>query len=98
MTSTVFERGSLVPSAKMLTFYRSEAFTVKAEYTQDSDIPATADRSIGERACHACHLAKGLPRGVVCGVVIQVGGKLAAAGGNQGWLMHRHSSPPSDAA
>ena len=48
VTSTVFERGSLVPSAKMLTFYRSEGFTVKAEYTQDSDIPSTADRSIGE--------------------------------------------------
>ena len=47
MTSTVFERGSLVPSAKMLTFYRSEAFDIKAEYTPDSDIPPPADRTIG---------------------------------------------------
>lgn len=47
MTSTVFERGSLVPSAKMLTFYRSEPFDIRAEYTPDSDIPSTADRSIG---------------------------------------------------
>lgn len=47
MTSTVFERGSLVPSAKMLTFYRSEPFSIRAEYTPDSDIPSTADRSIG---------------------------------------------------
>ncbi|KAL4452428.1 hypothetical protein ABPG75_008090 [Micractinium tetrahymenae] len=47
VTSTVFERGSLVPSAKMLTFYRSEPFTIRAEYTPDSDIPSTADRSIG---------------------------------------------------
>lgn len=47
VTSVVFERGSLVPSAKMLTFYRSEAFTINAEYTPDSDIPSTADRSIG---------------------------------------------------
>lgn len=43
----VFERGSLVPSAKMLTFYRSEPFSIRAEYTPDSDIPATAHRSIG---------------------------------------------------
>jgi heat shock protein 4 len=47
VTSVVFERGSLVPSAKMLTFYRSEPFAIRAEYTPDSDIPATADRSIG---------------------------------------------------
>ncbi|KAI3438271.1 hypothetical protein D9Q98_000706 [Chlorella vulgaris] len=47
VTSTVFERGSLVPSAKMLTFYRSQPFTIKAEYTPDSNIPSTADRSIG---------------------------------------------------
>ncbi|KAL4450109.1 hypothetical protein ABPG77_010778 [Micractinium sp. CCAP 211/92] len=47
VASTVFERGSLVPSAKMLTFYRSEPFEIRAEYTPDSDIPSTADRSIG---------------------------------------------------
>lgn len=51
VTSVVFERGSLVPSAKMLTFYRSEPFSIRAEYTPDSDIPATADRSIGARGC-----------------------------------------------
>lgn len=51
MTSTVFERGSLVPSAKMLTFYRSQPFTIKAEYTPDSNIPSTADRSIGKQHC-----------------------------------------------
>lgn len=49
VTSTVFERGSLVPSAKMLTFYRAEPFSIRAEYTPDSDIPATADRAIGGR-------------------------------------------------
>lgn len=113
MTSVVFERGSLVPSAKMLTFYRTEPFSIKvfctaavptahmvplprpgiliakvagtkgtggawpghllrqrrlstrcqlnlphprllpmqAEYTPDSELPPTADRSIGARAC-----------------------------------------------
>ena len=55
MTSTVFERGSLVPSAKMLTFYRAEPFTIKAEYTPDSDIPSTADRSIGGRRSQGRH-------------------------------------------
>lgn len=47
VTSVVFERGSHVPSAKMLTFYRSEPFTLTAEYTPDSDIPSTAERAIG---------------------------------------------------
>lgn len=46
-TSVVFERGSHVPSAKMLTFYRAGAFEITAEYTPDSDIPPTADRKIG---------------------------------------------------
>lgn len=49
VTSTVFERGSLVPSAKMLTFYRADPFSIRAEYTPDSDIPTTADRAIGRR-------------------------------------------------
>lgn len=47
VTSVVFERGSHVPSAKMLTFYRNEPFTLRAEYTPDSDIPSTMDRAIG---------------------------------------------------
>ena len=47
VTSVVFERGSPVPSAKMLTFYRAQPFSIAAEYTPDSDIPSTADRSIG---------------------------------------------------
>ncbi|KAG7673591.1 hypothetical protein KSW81_006791 [Nannochloris sp. 'desiccata'] len=48
VTSTVFERGSHVPSAKMLTFYRSEPFELTAEYTPDSDIPSPAERHIGK--------------------------------------------------
>jgi heat shock protein 4 len=48
VTSTVFERGSHVPSAKMLTFYRSEPFELTAEYTPDSDIPSSATRHIGK--------------------------------------------------
>lgn len=59
VTSTVFERGSLVPSAKMLTFYRAEPFTIKAEYTPDSDIPSTADRSIGSFTIGPFALAPG---------------------------------------
>ena len=47
VTSVVFEKGSSVPSAKMLTFYRGEPFALSAEYTPDSDIPPTADRAIG---------------------------------------------------
>lgn len=48
VTSTVFERGSHVPSAKMLTFYRTEPFELTAEYTPDSDIPSPEDRHIGK--------------------------------------------------
>ena len=44
----VFEKGSHVPSAKMLTFYRTEPFSITAQYTDDSDIPATASKHIGE--------------------------------------------------
>ena len=47
MTSVVFEKGSHVPSAKMLTFYRAQPFSISAEYTPDSDIPPTASRAIG---------------------------------------------------
>lgn len=47
-TSVVFERGSHVPSAKMLTFYRSEPFDIVAEYTDDSDLPSQEERSIGQ--------------------------------------------------
>ncbi|GAB4818888.1 hypothetical protein N2152v2_005934 [Parachlorella kessleri] len=47
VTSTVFEKGSHVPSAKMLTFYRSEPFSITAQYTDDSDIPSTASKHIG---------------------------------------------------
>jgi heat shock protein 4 len=48
VTSTVFERGSHVPSAKMLTFYRSEPFELTAQYTPDSDIPSPSERHIGK--------------------------------------------------
>lgn len=47
VTSTVFERGSHVPSAKMLTFYRTEPFDIEAAYTPESDLPSTADARIG---------------------------------------------------
>lgn len=47
-TSVVFQRGSHVPSAKMLTFYRSAPFELIAEYTPDSDVPSAAERHIGK--------------------------------------------------
>ena len=47
-TNVVFSRGSHVPCAKMLTFYRSEPFEIEAKYSDDSDIPSTADRMIGK--------------------------------------------------
>lgn len=47
LTSQVFEKGSHVPSTKMLSFFRKGPFEVHASYTDDSDIPSTADRGIG---------------------------------------------------
>jgi heat shock 70kDa protein 4 len=47
VVSVVFERGSHVPSAKMLTFYRTEPFELAAEYTPDSDLPSTDERFVG---------------------------------------------------
>ncbi|KAK2079079.1 hypothetical protein QBZ16_002769 [Prototheca wickerhamii] len=48
VVSTVFERGSAVPSAKMLTFFRAEPFSIRAAYSADSELPAGASREIGE--------------------------------------------------
>jgi len=48
VSNVVFEKGSHVPCAKMLTFYRSEPFDIEAFYTQDSDIPSTADKTVGK--------------------------------------------------
>ena len=47
-TNVVFSKGSHVPCAKMLTFYRSEPFEIEAKYSDESDIPSTADRKIGK--------------------------------------------------
>ena len=47
-TNVVFSKGSHVPCAKMLTFYRSEPFEIEAKYSDDSDIPSTAERMIGK--------------------------------------------------
>ncbi len=46
-TNVVFNKGSHVPCAKMLTFYRSKPFEIEAKYSDDSDIPSTAERMIG---------------------------------------------------
>lgn len=46
-TNVVFSKGSHVPCAKMLTFYRSKPFEIEAKYSDDSDIPSTAERVIG---------------------------------------------------
>ncbi|KAI8100756.1 hypothetical protein M9434_005147 [Picochlorum sp. BPE23] len=48
VSNVVFDKGTHVPCAKMLTFYRSEPFDIEAHYTDDSDIPQTADKSVGK--------------------------------------------------
>jgi heat shock protein 4 len=48
VSNVVFNKGSHVPCAKMLTFYRSEQFEIQGKYSDDSDIPSTAERIIGK--------------------------------------------------
>lgn len=45
--SVLFEKGTLLGSAKMLTFVRDVAIDVDASYTDDSPLPSGADRSVG---------------------------------------------------
>ncbi|KDD72172.1 heat shock protein 70 Hsp70, partial [Helicosporidium sp. ATCC 50920] len=45
VVSDVFERGAAVPSAKMLTFYRSEPFEIECAYGPSQD-PAISDKHI----------------------------------------------------
>lgn len=45
--SVLFEKGTLLGLAKMLTFVRDVAIDVDASYTDDSPLPNGADRSVG---------------------------------------------------
>ena len=45
--SVLFEKGTWLGSAKMLTFVRDAAIDVDAAYTDDSPLPSGADRSVG---------------------------------------------------
>lgn len=46
-SSVLFEKGTWLGSAKMLTFVRDAAIDVDAAYTEDSPLPSGADRSVG---------------------------------------------------
>lgn len=43
----LFEKGSAIPAAKMLTFLRSQPFSIAAAYAQDADVPVNSDSNIG---------------------------------------------------
>uniref|UniRef100_A0A061S331 Heat shock 70kDa protein 4 n=1 Tax=Tetraselmis sp. GSL018 TaxID=582737 RepID=A0A061S331_9CHLO len=49
-TSAVFKRGNSIPSTKMLTFYKSEPFTISADYDDDTtaNLPSGSLRHIGD--------------------------------------------------
>jgi heat shock protein 4 len=47
VTSLLFERNTPIPSIKQLTFYRNTKFTIKAQYTADSDLPKGCPRDLG---------------------------------------------------
>ncbi|KAM7190610.1 putative heat shock protein Hsp88 [Rhypophila sp. PSN 637] len=44
---TVFNKGNVLPSTKILTFYRKQAFDLEARYTQPEDLPGKIPPFIG---------------------------------------------------
>lgn len=46
-TQVLFPRGNPLPSLKMLTFTRSQPFTVTAHYTDEADIPPSFSKALG---------------------------------------------------
>ncbi|KAK3390468.1 heat shock protein 70 family [Podospora didyma] len=44
---TVFNKGNVLPSTKILTFYRKQAFDLEARYTQPDDLPGKVSPFIG---------------------------------------------------
>ncbi|GAB1318796.1 adenyl-nucleotide exchange factor sse1 [Madurella fahalii] len=44
---TVFNKGNVMPSTKILTFYRKQPFDLLARYTATADLPGTIDPFIG---------------------------------------------------
>jgi len=44
---TVFQRGGVMPSTKILTFYRKEPFSLEAKYAKPEDLPGKMDPWIG---------------------------------------------------
>jgi len=49
-TMIIFEKGSANPATKLVSFHRKEGFEVRAEYTNQEDIPEGCDRFIGKFA------------------------------------------------
>lgn len=45
---TVFNRGNVMPSTKILTFYRKQAFDLEARYAKPEDLPGKSDPWIGK--------------------------------------------------
>ncbi len=59
VTSPLFERGCAVPSAKMLTFFRAQPFSVTVQYAEDAPLPEGFDRRIGTFEIGPIKLAPG---------------------------------------
>jgi len=47
-TMVIFEKGSANPATKLVSFHRKEAFEIRAEYTNQEDIPEGCDKFIGK--------------------------------------------------
>lgn len=62
VTSPLFERGCAVPSAKMLTFFRAQPFSVSVQYADDAPLPQGFDRRIGTFDIGPIKLAPGQVR------------------------------------
>jgi len=47
-TMIIFEKGSANPATKLVSFHRAEGFEIRAEYTNQEDIPEGCDKFIGK--------------------------------------------------
>ncbi|QDZ20946.1 heat shock protein Hsp70 [Chloropicon primus] len=59
VSSALFPKGNTVPSIKMLTFLRNEAFSLQASYSDAANLPGGMDRLIGQYDVGPIKPAKG---------------------------------------
>lgn len=62
----VFNRGGVLPSTKILTFYRKQAFDLEARYTKTEDLPGKTNPWIGRFSVKGVKAANGPDDFMIC--------------------------------